>query len=276
MDSSNDEATSGCMMSREDEACLKTALAFTVLRNKLCERNEAEEEDQQHQEPPPFVSNLFSNTNNTNVSTLPLNSTATTTSGNSSHVHLEKMFQVAIVTTITATNNNTENKQQATLNGICQHLALQLLTRNSMENWIQETLSVKNIVAVCRVWHGILQAQPSLGGSVLVAVGRVLQHLYKSTTTISSSNVAIKMVQLVQLAQASICLRLFNNIATPQVLLQELSNSMGSTLCLPIASKDLAYFVLQQHKSGNSTPGNQILLRCCIYDLMEKLSSCCL
>jgi hypothetical protein len=36
----------------------------------------------------------------------------------------------------------------------------------------------------------------------------------------------------------------------------------------------MAYFVLQQQRSGKKSPGEKFLLRFCLYDLMEKLSAC--
>lgn len=250
---------SSCMdlMSHDEECCLKTALAFAVLRQRLVDN------DDEEQEPPSFVGGLFSNT----ISTLP-------TTNNNTTSHLQKMMQVAIATASAMSNkdNNDDTRHYyATLEGLVQHLALQLHTSTTIPNdWIQETLTdTKNTIgAVCTVWHGILQAKPVLGGQLLPAIGHVLQDLYQSTTESEKDReVALRMVKLLELAEASVSIRLSTSTA-PHELLQELTLAMGPQLCLPIAKKELAYFVLR-HKR----PGNKMMLRYFCYDLMEKLSS---
>jgi hypothetical protein len=80
------------------------------------------------------------------------------------------------------------------------------------------------------------------------------------------------MVKLLELVEASISMRLADT--NPLQLLEELSQAMGPELVLPIHTRDMAYFVLQQQKSGKRSPGVKFLLRFCLYDLMERLSAC--
>ena len=162
------------LMSRDEECCLKTALAFAVLRKRL----EQQHENDDAAPPPAYLGGLMGNT----IPSLPCSNTTTD--------HVSKMMNLAISTAMPLCSNtipiNDSNKRASalqTLEGMTQHLALQLrnaTTTVSME-WLTETLSKKHeIVAVSLVWHLILQAEPSVGALLLPAVGQVLQHLYHS------------------------------------------------------------------------------------------------
>jgi len=243
------ESNSLELMSRDEECCLKTALAFAVLRKRL--------ENDDSQQEPSFLRGLISSS----ISTLP-----------PSHPtdHLAKMMNVAIATaTPLCSDNGKQTHSFATLEGICKHLALQLRNSNAPAEWIQDTLArkEKEIVAVSTVWHCILQAEPSIGAKLLPAIGQVLQDLYHN----DKQDTALQMVKVVELAEACVSIRLPSTCS--QSLVEELHQALGAELCLPIATKDLAYFVLQQQRGGFKKPGNKILLRFCLYDLMEKLSA---
>ena len=238
------------LMSRDEECCLKTALAFAVLRKRL-------ENDDTHQEPA-FCRGLMSRS----IPTLPPSDPTD---------HLSKMMNVAVSTATPLCNDSTtivahdthHHHSYKTLDGICKHLALQLCNGGVTTEWIQETLSHQQIKAVCTVWHCVLVADSSstiVGAKLLPAIGRVLQDLYNGT-----EHSSVRMVPLVQLAEASVSIRL--STTRPQQLMAELHHAMGPELCLPVARKDLAYFVLRSRK-----PGTKILLRFCVYDLMEKLA----
>lgn len=240
-------------MSREDEATIKTALAVVVLQNKHRQNDDAV--------PPTLLGNLR------NISSkLP---SSQTFDGS----HLRSMFQIATSTASNVLNNGDDSsKHQArgTLQGICQHLAMQLVgdTTTATQEWIKETISSPStIAAVSTVWHYILQVQPVIGGRLLQAVGQTLQELYASSDSNNQHSIAVHMVKLVELAEASVSVRL--STTNPTDLLQEFTQALGSELCLPIPTRDLAYFWL---KNGN--PGNKVMLRFCLYDLMEKLSAC--
>jgi hypothetical protein len=249
-----DESTSE-LMSRDEECCLKTALAFAVLRKRL-------EQNDNDAAPAAYLGGLMQNTI---IPSMP----STTTS------HLSKMLKIAIstATPLLCGSTTMDDAKRAsalqTLEGMAQHLGLQLRsTTNVSMEWLQETLSDKHdIVAVSLVWHLILQAEPSVGKILLPAICQVLQHLYHSTT---NADAALSMVKLLELAEASVSIRL--STTSSVLLLQELSQAAGPELCLPIAKHDLAYFVLQSNH-GRSHAGNKILLRFCLYDLMEKLSA---
>jgi len=236
-------------MSHDEECCLKTALAFTVLRKRL-ENNTSR---------PAFVGGLLENSN---FPTLPPSEHAQNTP------HLQKMMQVAISTAASFLSSSSKNDTSyATLEGICTHLALQLRNDTVWSlPWIQETLVSKQILAVSTVWHSILNQDSSLGAKLLLVVGQVLQDLYHN----EQEDVAVQMVKLVQLAEACLSIRL--STTPPLVLMGELQQAMGPELCLAIPTKDLAYFVLRNSASGKA--GNKILLRFFLYDMVEKLSAC--
>jgi hypothetical protein len=235
------------IMSHDEECCLKTALAFAVLRKRL--------ENEDAAPAPEYVGGLFGST----IPSLPSNNTAD---------HLSKMMNVAISTATPlcmsdCTTDTSTSSSLKTLEGVCKHLGLQLRsTSNVSMEWLKEALLNKeNMKAVSLVWHLILQAEPSVGAKLLPAIGQVLQHMYSST-----EDASFEMVELLELTEASVCIRL--STTSSLVLLQELSTAIGPELCLPVAPKDLAYFYL-----CNKRPGNKILLRYCLYDLLEKLSA---
>lgn len=253
-------------MSRDEESCLKTALAFVVLRKRL----ENEDDSKQPGKPPaPFLRGLMCHS----IATMPSLSDRTS--------HMDKMMRVAVSTALPLCQEARADAPDykstlATLDGITNHLALQLRDDVVSNEWIQGSFqaSPNQIVAVMTVWHRILSANPSIGAKLLPAIGRVLQDIYDEKGDESSSEqyTSVFLVKLLELVEASILMRLADT--NPLQLLEELSEAMGPELVLPIHTKDMAYFVLQQQRNGKKSPGVKILLRFCLYDLMEKLSAC--
>ena len=251
------------LLSRDEECCLKTALAFVILRNRL-------ENDEKNLDPPAFVRGLMS----CKIPTLPVDQTS----------HMDKMMQVAVSTALplcqkltnavdsadaSAAGSSAHAASTATLDGIATHLALQLCDSSSdTKEWIQASLqSSSDILATCTVWHRILMAEPSIGANLLPAIGRVLQSIYNEEEP-RVDDPSVWMVNLLELVEASISMRLDETNA--QQLLLELSQAMGPELCLPVPVQDMAYFVLQEKRSG----GRNMLLRFGLYGLMERLAAC--
>lgn len=251
------------LMSRDEESCLKTALAIVVLRKRL--------ENGDSRQPAPFVRGLMCRS----IPTMPSSTDRTS--------HMDKMMRVAISTALPlcqearADTPTPDCKSTiATLEGISKHLALQLRDDVVSKEWIQDSLqtSPNQIEAVVTVWHRILSTDPSVGAKLLPAIGSVLQDICDGRVDESSSEhyTSVLLVKLLELVEASISMRLVDT--NPLQLLEELSHAMGPELVLPIHTKDMAYFVLQQHQRGKRSPGVKFLLHFCLYDLMEKLSAC--
>jgi hypothetical protein len=244
-------------MSHDEESCLKTALAFVVLRRRL---------ESDKQPGAPFVRGLMCRS----IPTMPSLSDRTS--------HMDKMMRVAVSTALPLGDSNKVDYKStlATLDGIASHLALQLRDGIVSNEWIQASFQTfpNQIVAVTTVWHRILSADPSVGAKLLPAIGRVLQDFYNGQVDESSSEhcISVLFVKLLELVEAAVSMRLADT--NPLQLLEELSQAMGPELCLPIHTRDMAYFVLQQQRSGTKIPGVKILLRFSLYDLMEKLSAC--
>jgi hypothetical protein len=252
-------------MTRDEESCLKTALAFVVLRKRLAN-------DKRPGPGPPFVRGLMCHS----IPTMP--SLVDRTS------HMDKMMRVAVSTALPledakkVDHKSTQSTQSTlvTLDGIAGHLALQLRDDIVSNEWIQGSFQdfPNQIIAITTVWHRILLADPSVGAKLLPAIGRVLQDFYNDKVDEPSSEhcISVLFVKLLELVEAAVSMRLSDT--NPLQLVEELSQAMGPELCLPIHTRDMAYFVLQQQRSGTKSPGVKILLRFFLYDLMEKLSAC--
>jgi hypothetical protein len=245
------------IMSRDEESCLKTALAFVVLRKRL---------ENDNREGAPFVRGLMCRS----IATMP--SLVDRTS------HMDKMMRVAVSAALPLEDSSKVDYKStlATLDGIAGHLALQLRDEIVSNEWIQGSFQdfPNQIVAITTVWHRILSADPSVGAKLLPAIGRILQDFYNDKVAEISSEhcVSVMLVKLLELVEAAVSMRLSDT--NPLQLVGELRQAMGPELCLPIHTRDMAYFVLQQQRSGTKSPGVKILLRFSLYDLMEKLSAC--
>jgi hypothetical protein len=255
-------------LTHTDESCLKTALAFCILRQRKKLKTIHDTAKM------PFCHNLLS-------SSLLLPS-----AGSTNCLHVDRMLQVG-VTTAKALYKGREAiiydmgqpcciATLDRLNGVASHLAAQLISLSAHENhewispWIQDSLVQHNALAICSLWHVISEVEPCVSDLLVGAIGKVLQAIYFDDVLVVGSNDAdLLVVNLLHLLETTIVLAL--NRTSPHEMLEMVSIAIGSELSLPVDIPDMAAFVLKAEGANLCAP-SKLLLRLALHDLMVKIS----
>jgi len=179
----------------------------------------------------------------------------------------------------------------ATLHGLTNHLASQLRATVSLreeEEWIHALVKtslldfihddkkpLQTILATCTVWHGIHYWDCSVATRAVFTIGQILQDLYNDKMEVFSvpfnnwQNVL--GVNLLHLLEAIIAMR----VQVVPNLMEELQQALGSELVLAVPICDTAFLHTQEVDKGDGllwTGGTKLILRACLYDLVQKVS----
>ena len=254
-------------LSPVDECCLKTALAFCILRQRRKRKA--------HETKLPFCRNLMS------PMLLPVVHPSTTRTAN--RYHLDSMLRVGVAAAQTLYKGHDtmsrlfqDMEKSSTvdrLNGIVSHLATQLISDSHEKHdwispWIQDSLVNYTPVAVCYLWYSLSDIEPNISDILIGAIGRTLHKIYLDEVT-SVDNADLLVVNLVHLLERTVVLKL--NVSNSCDILELVSISVGSELSLPVSMPDMANFVSKTNGTNLSAP-SKLLLRLGVHDLMVKLS----
>lgn len=258
---------SSSALSLVDECCLKTALAFCVLRQR--------KKLKAHDTKLPFCRNLLSPK---------LSSTGSTATAVRSH--LDTMLKVGVATAQSLYNvhetiydmlPSTHNSSSVDrLHGVASHLATQLLSfphgnHDWIPPWIEDSLVQHNALAVCSVWHYVTSAEPLFSDVLIAAIGTAMVKIYLDEV-VPFGDADVLVVNLLYLLEATIVLKLNScSITTAHEVLELVSLAIGSELSLPVPMHAMASFFTKNNGTNLSAP-SKLLLRLGLYDLMVKLS----
>jgi hypothetical protein len=266
-----EESMSASGLTHTDESCLKTALAFCILRQR--KKHKRSHDDTANV---PFCNNLLSST------------TLLLPSGSTHCSHVDKMLQVGVTTAKALYNGGQEAiiydmGQQSTciatldrLNGVASHLAAQLISLSAHDNhewissWIQDSLIQYDALSICSLWHAISEVEPCVSDLLIGAIGKVFRAIYfDEVLLVGNHDPDLLVVNLLHLFESTIVLKL--NKSSPHEMLEMVSIAIGSELSLPVDISDMAAFVLKTEGANLCAP-SKLLLRLALHDLMVKIS----
>lgn len=254
-------------LSLVDECCLKTALAFCVLRQR--------KKLKAHDAKLPFCRNLLSSK---------LSSSGSTATAGRPHV--DSMLKVGVATAQSLYNGHEtiyhmlpvihNSSSMDRLHGIASHLATQLLSfahenHDWIPPWIEGSLVQHNALAICSVWHFVASVEPLFSDILIAAIGTALVKIYLDEV-IPFGDADVLVVNLLYLLETTIVLKLNScSSTTAHEVLELVSLAIGPELSLPVPMNAMASFFTKNNGTNLSAP-SKLLLRLGLYDLMVKLS----
>ncbi|KAI2505955.1 hypothetical protein MHU86_8455 [Fragilaria crotonensis] len=246
--------TTSCL-SNEEQATLKTALAFVVLRNRQNHRKRQKivpSASACDSIVPPFCRNLLQ------TASVPLSSTC-------DKEHVDQMLKIALSAMTKATKSsvidiNANYNDNARFSSIAAHIARHLL--HSDQDWL-------HII--------IVDVTKRHDSTTYQAVGRLIDNIYHDrvvvpvTDTNPNGDIDTLVVNLLLLLEAFLSIRL-EAASPPKQLVKELLEALDHKLTLFVPVQEMPSFVQANTASRNLSPPSKIMLRLALYDLTVKLT----
>ena len=291
--------TTTSYLSSEEQATLKTALAFVVLRNR---RNQHKRQKTLPSEPasestvPPFCRNLLQ---------IQSNSISTPISSNCDKQHLEQMLKIALSAIATAPSSlgtrnaststasvavidvNTDYRDNPRFSSVAAHMARQLIHADHdwLLSWFADRTLELETKAICSLWHCMAQAKPfpssDMPARLIQAVGRLLHDIYHDRVIVpvtdtrqaadADADTDTLVVNLLLLLEAFLFIRLEAAIP-PAQLVKDLLDALDHKLTLFIPVKEIPAYLQANIASRNLSPSSKIMLHLALYDLTVKLT----
>ncbi|KAI2494006.1 hypothetical protein MHU86_20537 [Fragilaria crotonensis] len=270
--------TTSCL-SNEEQATLKTALAFVVLRNRQNHRKRQKivpSASACDSIVPPFCRNLLQ------TASVPLSSTC-------DKEHVDQMLKIALSAMTKATKSsvidiNANYNDNARFSSIAAHIARHLL--HSDQDWLHSWFSDRTLQyetkTICSLWHCMAQSSSStspndMTARLIQAVGRLIDNIYHDrvvvpvTDTNPNGDIDTLVVNLLLLLEAFLSIRL-EAASPPKQLVKELLEALDHKLTLFVPVQEMPSFVQANTASRNLSPPSKIMLRLALYDLTVKLT----
>jgi len=269
---------------KEEQATLKAALAFVVLRNdrkkrKMLELNAGIVDNSKTEKTSiPFCRNIL----------LPTDSPPFSSLCNIHHV--EQMLQVVLasihptlyhgkksdVFLIPTCGKKAELNTNDRLESIASNMGYHLIAMDPYElrTWVEKSTLEHDLTSICTIWLCIAQKSmdTNLVLNLMNAIGGLITKIYHDEIIINTnSNSDAMMVNLLFLIEAFVALRHQSN--SSHKVLQELLSVIDQKLTLPISVKEIPSFVQQQNKAKNLSAPSKILTHLALYDLTLKLTA---
>lgn len=296
--------TTASCLSSEEQATLKTALAFVVLRNRHSQRKRQKalpSEPESHSIVPPFCRNLLQITSLQNGTIPGSNLVTTSLSSICDKEHVEQMLKIALSAVATAPSihvqrdaataarratvidTNADYGDNARFSSVAAHMARQLL--HSDLDWLLTWFSDRTLQyetrSICTLWHCMAQTKslPSneMPARLIQAVCRLLDNIYHDrvivavTDTNQNADADTLVVNLLLLLEAFLSMRLQAAIPSKQ-LLKELLDALDHNMTLFIPVKEMPAYLQANIASRNLSPSSRIMLHLALYDLIVKLT----
>jgi hypothetical protein len=273
--------TTSCL-SNAEQATLKTALAFVVLRNRQKQRKRQKilpPADKCDSIVPPFCRNLLQTVS------APLPSPC-------DKEHIEHMLKIALsAITTTAKSSvidiNTNYCDNARFSSVAEHMARHLLQsdRDWLYSWFADCTMQYETNSICSLWHCMAQSSSSsssmspndMTARLIQAAGRLIDNIYHDRVivpvndTYPQADIDTLVVNLLLLLEAFLSMRLEAAIP-PKQLVKELLDALDHKLTLFIPVKEMPYYLQANTTSRNLSPSSKIMLHLALYDLTVKLT----
>ena len=260
-------AASVSCLSTEEQATLKTALAFVVLRN--CKRLKTTHESQLS-----FCRNL-----------LPIEATFAWSCDTD---HITSMLKIAlsaaaplhhtedvIYVTVTVNAAGNASEENGRLASVASHMARHLERSDEtwLLSWIAECTLEQDIKSICSLWHCMALSSTSMTVRLLKGIGQLVDKIYNDQVVVTSdadADADVMVVNLLLLLEALVSMRL--ETISPSQVTKELLAAVDQKLTLPIRVEEMPAYLQSSRTSGNLSAPSKILLHLALYDLTVKLT----
>lgn len=250
-------------LTQQEQATLKTALAFVVLRNRAKKRKIGRLDFCRNVLAPSLPSAPICDTSHVqNMLQIALSAAAPSTEG-VIYVHISS------TPSSTCASTDTRSMHNARLEGVASHMARHLQHANDrfLWDWMEQCMLNHDIRSVCQIWHCMAETE-TLSLRFMAGIGQLIQKTEQDEVALQNADEVV--VNLLFLLEALVSMRIQKKSSND--VLQELLSSVDQRLTLPIPVEELPAFAVSA-KGCNLTAHSKVLLHLALYDLTLQLTN---